>query len=239
MSGHSKWHSIKHQKAANDAKRGKTFTKLANAISVAAKNGGGDPDMNIRLRMAMDAARSANMPKDNIERAIKRGTGELAGSELAEFTIEGFGPGGFGIIAEVITDNRNRTLSDVRTIIEKAGGTVAGQGAVAHGFTQKGVLRGTLPTLSEEQEEQIIESGADDYALDEDQLTIYTERSALKSVQTALEQAGFTFESAQLEFVPTTTVDLDDTAQDRALSLLSSLDDNDDVSAVYSNVTGL
>lgn len=238
MSGHSKWHSIKHQKAANDAKRGKTFTKLANTISVAAKNGGGDPDMNIRLRMAMDAARAANMPKDNIERAVKRGTGELADKELHEFTIEAFGPGGVGIIVEVITDNRNRTLSDVRTIIEKAGGTVAGQGAVSHGFTQKGVLRGTVTTLTEEQEEKIIESGAEDYSVDDDQLTVYTERAKLKAVQDSL-TPDFTFESAQLEFVPTTTVAIDAAAEERVLTLLTTLDDNDDVSAVYSNAAGL
>jgi len=239
MSGHSKWHSIKHQKAANDAKRGKTFTKLANLISAAAKNGGGDPDMNIRLRMAMDTARAANMPKDNIERAVKRGTGELADKELHEFTIEGFGPGGVGIIAEVITDNRNRTLSDVRTIIEKAGGTVAGQGAVSHGFSQKGVLRGTTAALTDEQEESVIGSGADDYQVDDDQLTIYTERAQLKAVQDTLEGAGFTFESAQLEYVPSTTVELDAPTEERVLTLLSTLDDNDDVSAVYSNAAGL
>lgn len=239
MSGHSKWHSIKHQKAANDAKRGKTFTKLANTITVSAKNGGGDPDMNIRLRMAMDAARAANMPKDNIERAVKRGTGELEGKELQEFTIEGFGPGGVGIIVEVITDNRNRTLSDVRTIIEKGGGTVAGQGAVSHGFSQKGVLRGTLSELTDEQEEQLIESGAEDYSVGDNQLTVYTERTQLKTVQTALEAAGFQFESVQLEFVPTTTVAIDANTEERILTLLTTLDDNDDVSAVYSNAAGL
>lgn len=239
MSGHSKWNSIKHQKAANDAKRGKTFTKLANLISAAAKNGGGDPDMNIRLRMAMDTARSANMPKDNIERAIKRGTGELAGSELHEFTIEAFGPGGVGIISEVITDNRNRTLSDVRTIIEKAGGTVAGQGAVSHGFSQKGVLRGTVTKLTDEQEEQIIESGADDYSVDDDQLVIYTERAQLKKAQNALEQAGFTFESSQLEYVAHTTVEVDPEVEERVLALLMKLDDNDDISAVYTNAANL
>lgn len=239
MSGHSKWHSIKHQKAANDAKRGKTFTKLANIISAAAKNGGGDPNMNIRLRMAIDTARAANVPKDNIERAIKRGTGELAGSEIHEFTIEAFGPGGAGIIVEVITDNRNRTLSDVRLIIDRAGGTIAGQGAVSHGFTQKGVLRAEISTLTPEQEEQIIESGAEDYDQSDDQLTIYTERAKLKAAQDALATSGLEFTSAQLEFVPNTEIEVNPDAEEKLLNLLSTLDDNDDVAAVYSNAAGL
>lgn len=235
MSGHSKWHSIRHQKAANDAKRGAAFTRLANNISAAAKQGGGDLEMNFRLRLAVETARGANMPKDNIDRAIKRGTGELAGQTIEEFTIEAFGPGGAGLIIEAITDNRNRALSDIRLILSKNGGTPAGQGAVSHMFEQRGVLRASLNTLSNETEEVIIDSGALDYSLDDGELTVETDRAELKKVKDALEAAGVSFSTAELAYIPTTTVDVPEAKHDSLLNLLERLDDNDDVASVATN----
>lgn len=237
MSGHSKWHSIKHQKAATDAKRGATFTRLANNVSAAAKQGGGDVEMNFRLRLAVETARAANMPKENIERAIKRGTGELAGQTIEEFTVEAFVPGGAGLLIEVITDNRNRALSDIRLILSKGGGTPAGQGAVSHMFEQRGVLRAPTGELTEALEEQIIESGALDYSHDDGILTIETDRTDLKKVKDALEAAGIRFETAELTFVPTTTIEPPDDKQESLLNLLRRLEENDDVANVATNAT--
>lgn len=239
MSGHSKWHSIKHQKAITDAKRGQSFTRHANAISAAAKQSGGDPNNNVRLRLAMEAACAANMPKDNIERAIKRGTGELAGTTIEEFIIEAFGPGGIGIMIEVITDNRNRALSDIRMILSKNSGQVAGQGAVAHLFQQKGVLRYTTSKLTDEIESAIIDSGASDYQFEDESLTVETERADLKKVKDALEAVGLTVESAQLEYVATTNLEVGADDQDRLLSLLDKLDSNDDVANIATNAANL
>lgn len=238
MSGHSKWHSIRHQKAANDAKRGQAFTRLANAISAAAKQGGGDPDGNVRLRMAIEAARAANMPKDNVERAIKRGTGELAGQIIEEFTIEAFGPGGAGLLINVITDNRNRALSDVRHILSRQGGSPAGQGAVGHMFEQRGVIRYSLTSLTEEMEEAVIDSGATNYAHEGSLLTVETDRTQLRTVRETLEQAGLSNGTAQLEQVATTTIELNESDQAKLLALLEKLDENDDVSAISTNVDG-
>lgn len=235
MSGHSKWHSIRHQKAANDAKRGAAFTRLANNISAAAKQGGGDIEMNFRLRLAVETARGANMPKDNIDRAIKRGTGELAGQTIEEFTVEAFAPGGAGLLINVITDNRNRALSDVRLILNKNGGTPAGQGAVSHMFEQRGLLRAPVTELTDELEETIIDSGALDYSLDEGELTVETDRADLKKVKDALEAAGLKFDTAELAYIPTTTVDVPAAKHDSLLNVLERLDDNDDVASVATN----
>jgi YebC/PmpR family DNA-binding regulatory protein len=234
MSGHSKWHSIKHQKAATDAKRGQAFTRLTNNISAAAKQGGGDIEMNFRLRLAVETARAANMPKDNIERAIKRGTGELAGVTIEEFTMEAFAPGGAGLLISIITDNRNRALSDIRLILSKGGGTVAGQGAVSHMFEQRGVLRASTD-LTDQLEEQIIDSGALDYSADDGILTIETDRTDLKKVKDALEEDGLKFETADLEFVPTTTAAIPDGKRDSLIGLMERLEDNDDVASVATN----
>lgn len=239
MSGHSKWHSIKHKKAATDAKRGQIFTKLAKAIAVTAKNGGGNPNDNIQLRMAVETARAANMPKENIERAIKRGTGELAGAILSEFTLEAIGPGNIGLMIEVITDNRNRALADLRHIVDRAGGRVTEQGAVRHGFTQKGVLRTSLDQLSEEQEEAIMESNAADYDFTDGQLTVQTERNNLKTVRDWLTAKELNFETAQLEYVATNPLPIDPETENKILALLEALDDNEDVANVYTNAAGL
>lgn len=239
MSGHSKWHSIKHKKAATDAKRGQSFTKLANIISAAARAGGGDPNANLRLKIAIESARKENLPKENIERAIKRGTGELGGAIIEEFTIEAFGPGNIGLMIEVITDNRNRTLADVRTIISKAGGRVADNGSVAHLFEQKGVIRASVEELTEEQEEAIIDSGAQDYGITDGTLTVTTSRQDLNAVKNAIEAAGLTTDSAQLEFVAHTTLTIDEDTEQKLLGLLDTLDSNDDVANVSTNAEGI
>lgn len=239
MSGHSKWHSIKHKKAATDAKRGQSFTKLANIISAAARAGGGDPNANLRLKIAIESARKENLPKENIERAIKRGTGELGGAIIEEFTIEAFGPGNIGLMIEVITDNRNRTLADVRTIISKAGGRVADNGSVAHLFEQKGVIRASVEELTEEQEEAIIDSGAQDYGITDGTLTVTTSRQDLNAVKNAIEAVGLTTDSAQLEFVAHTTLTIDEDTEQKLLGLLDTLDSNDDVANVSTNAEGI
>jgi len=235
MSGHSKWSSIKHQKAITDARRGQAFTRLTNNITAAAKQGGGDIEMNFRLRLAVDTARAANMPKENIDRAIKRGTGELAGSTIEEFTMEAFAPGGAGLLISIITDNRNRALSDIRLILSKGGGTTAGQGAVGHMFEQRGVLRSEIPSLTNTIEEQLIDSGALDYSFDDGTLTVETDRASLKSVKDALEAVGLKFSSADLEFVPATTVEVPANKVESLENLLTKLDDNDDVAHVATN----
>lgn len=239
MSGHSKWSSIKHKKAATDAKRGKTFTKLAKAISIAAREGGGDPNANIRLRLAVDTAKKANMPNDNIDRAIKRGTGEIGGDQIEQLTLEAFGPGGIGLIVEAITDNKNRTLSDVRTILSKNGGTSADLGAVSHGFAQKGVIRAELDELTETQEEAVIESGAQDYDFTDNTLTITTERADLKKVEEVMKSSGIDISEGGLEFVPKSTIPIESETEEKLLALLSALDDNDDVVNVKTNAQGI
>ncbi len=235
MSGHSKWHSIKHQKAATDAKRGQAFTRLTNNISAAAKQGGGDIEMNFRLRLAVETARAANMPKENIERAIKRGTGELAGQTIEEFTMEAFAPGGAGLLISIITDNRNRALSDIRLILSKNGGTVAGQGSVSHMFEQRGLLRASVDEMTDELEEQIIDSGAIDYSHEDGELSLETDRTDLKKVKDSLESFGLTFETAELGFVPTTTAEVPDAKKESLINLIERLEDNDDVSSVATN----
>jgi len=239
MSGHSKWHSIKHKKGANDAKRGQTFTKLANNIAAAARSGGADPDANIRLRMAIDTAKKSNLPKENIERAIKRGTGELAGSIIEEFIMEGFGPGGTGLIIEVITDNKNRSLAEIRNIMSKKGGTVADKGAVAHLFEQKGIIRGPFTEMTEQMEEIIINSGAEDYSLAENILTVETARADLKSVKDILDSHNFEIEEAGLEYVAKAEIEIDEPTEEKLLALLEALDDNDDVANVSTNAKNI
>ncbi|MDO8472085.1 MAG: YebC/PmpR family DNA-binding transcriptional regulator [bacterium] len=239
MSGHSKWHSIKHKKAATDAKRGQSFTKLANIISAAARTGGGDPNANLRLKIAIESARKDNLPKENIERAIKRGTGELGGAIIEEFTIEAFASGNIGLLIEVITDNRNRTLAEVRNIISKAGGRVADNGSVAHLFEQKGVIRAALDTLTAEQEEAVIDSGALDYDLTDGTLTITATRNDLNVVKTAVEAVNINPETAQLEFVASVPLPIEAEIETKLLNLLETLDNNDDVANVSTNAEGI
>ncbi len=237
MSGHSKWASIKHQKAANDAKRGNDFTKLGNAVTVAAKQGGGDPTMNPTLRMAIEKARASNMPKDNIDRAVKRGTGELGGAAVEQLLYEGFGPGNVAILVEALSDNRNRTNADVRLIFTKNGGRMAEGGGVAYQFTQKGVIRMEVPQPKVENfEEVVIEGGADDYLLGDGFGVVFVEGSNLHVVKDEIESKGFVASSATIEFVANTPIEIDDTDLEKVAKLLDLLEDNDDVTNVYTNL---
>ncbi|MCC2631335.1 MAG: hypothetical protein K0S20_34 [Patescibacteria group bacterium] len=237
MSGHSKWAGIKHKKAIIDAKRGSSFTRLANAVTVAAKQGGGDPVMNASLRVAIDKARAANMPKDNIERAIKRGTGELGGAAVEEVLYEGFGPGSVAILVEALTDNRNRTNADVRQIFNKNGGRMPEGGGIAYQFTQKGVIRAEIP---EEKlaafEEAVIESGADDYLINEGFAVVYTDSASLHQVKDSIEAAGFPTTSVKIERVPNMPIEVNDEEMEKVSRLLDAFDENDDVTNVYTNL---
>ena len=237
MSGHSKWAGIKHQKAANDAKRGNAFTKLANTITVSAKQGGGDPTMNASLRLAIEKARAANMPKDNIERAVKRGTGELGGAAVEELLYEGYGPANTAILVEALTDNRNRTGADVRTAFTKFGGRLAESGSVAYQFSQKGVLRLEVsPAKIDAFEEAVIESGADDYAVSEGFAVVFTGNHTLHQVRDSLERAGFAVSSVKIEWVPNIPLTISDEDMEKLIKLLDTLEENDDVTNVFTNL---
>lgn len=237
MSGHSKWSTIKHAKAITDARRGKLFTKLAKEVIIAAREGGGDPGGNFRLRMAVQRAKDNNMPNDNIDRAIKRGTGESDdGMQMVETVYEGYGPGGVAIILETLTDNRNRTVSDVRSTLTKAGGNLAESGAVAWQFQQKGVI---MIEAEEDQAEELallaIDEGADDFETFDSTLQIYSTPNTLESIRAALEQNAARINTSEVSMVPSHTVALDDRAAIRTLKLLDQLEDLDDVQKVYSN----
>lgn len=235
MSGHSKWHSIKHQKAAADAKRGAAFTKLANAISLAAKQGGGDPETNFSLRLAIQKAKASNMPAANIERSIKRGTGQLGGDQIEEITYEGYGPGGVAVIIQTATDNRNRTGPEVRTILSKSGGRMADAGSVVYQFDHKGVLR-LKPQDMEAAALDAIEAGAEDVDEDSGELTVYTAPKQLNAVQTALTAAGYKTEGAELAYIPKNTLIVNDEKTAKQLmKLMDALDDMDDVTATHAN----
>jgi YebC/PmpR family DNA-binding regulatory protein len=235
MSGHSKWHSIKHQKAAADAKRGAAFTKLANAIALAAKQGGGDPETNFSLRLAIQKAKTANMPAANIDRSIKRGTGQLGGDQIEEVLYEGYGPGGVALIIETATDNRNRTGPEVRTALSKSGGRMADIGSVAFQFDRKGVIRLKTDDL-ETATLDAIEAGADDVENADGQLVIYTVANQLKNVQAKLEEMGYAVAESELAYIPKNTMMINDekTAQ-QLLKLMDVLDDMDDVTATHAN----
>lgn len=236
MSGHSKWSSIKHKKGALDAKRGQLFTKLAREVTMAARQGGGDPEMNARLRLAVLKAKEANMPGDNIQRAITRGAGGGEADNLEEITYEGYGPGGTAVIVEAVTDNRNRTVAEIRNAFSRGGGNLAENGAVAWQFEQRGVL--TVPAKGhgiEDIELAAIDAGAVDTSSDTESVEVYTEPTDLNEVRTTLEAAGFTVESAEISPQPKTLIDLDEKAALAALKLLERLDDLDDVQRVFSN----
>jgi len=235
MSGHSKWHSIKHQKAAADAKRGAAFTKLANAIALAAKKGGGDPETNFSLRLAIQKAKAANMPSSNIDRSIKRGTGQLGGAQIEEITYEGYGPGGVALIIETATDNRNRTGPEVRTALSKSGGRMADAGSVAYQFDYKGVLR-LKPSDIEAATLDAIEAGADDVEEGDGELTIYTDPKQLNAVQTKLVAQGYKSESAELAYIPKNTMVItDEKTAKQVVKLMDALDEMDDVTATHTN----
>lgn len=235
MSGHSKWSSIKHKKASTDARRSKSFTQVANLIAVAARQGGADPEMNFKLRLAITKAKAVNMPAANIERSIKRGAGELGGGQIEEVIYEAMLPGGSAVIIECATDNRNRTGPEVRTAVTKSGGRLADVGSVMYQFDQKGVI--TLQTNDLETATlDAIEVGADDVHEEDGELTIYTKKNDLNAVQLALSQAGYEIKSAALEFVPSTTIMVSDEEQgNKIMKIMDALDDLDDVTATHAN----
>jgi YebC/PmpR family DNA-binding regulatory protein len=236
MAGHSKWAGIKHKKAIVDSRRGKLFTKLARAITVAAAEGGGDPDMNARLGLAVQKAKDASMPKDNIERAIAKGTGEGAEAEaLEDVTYEGYGPGGVALLVEAVTDNRNRTAADVRHILSKNGGNLGEPGSVAYLFDKKGLVVVDGERYSEDDLMTAIDAGAEDIGLDEDLFEILCEPADLTAVRAALGEAGVEIQSADVSQLPKVRVPLDEETAIKVMRLIDALEDQDDVDTVHAN----
>ena len=236
MSGHSKWSTIKRKKGALDAKRGKIFTKLIKEITIAARLGGGDPDGNPRLRTAIQTAKGANMPQDNITRAIAKGTGELEGVNYEECAYEGYGPNGVAIFISVLTDNRNRSGAEIRHILTKNNGTMAEPNAVAWNFEKKGLFLVLQESVDEETlMELALEAGAEDFESTDDLFEIHTSPDAFETVREALEQNGIPTESAELAMLPKSTVKLEGKEAEQMLRLMEALEDNDDVQNVYAN----
>jgi len=233
MSGHSKWSKIHRQKGAADNKRGALFTKLGNAITIAAKTGGGDPDSNFKLRLAIDQAKTGSMPKDNIERAIKRGTGELAGGIIEAITYEGFGPEGTAFMIEALTDNRNRTSSAMKHILTKYGGSLGGPNSVAWIFSQKGIIR--IKDINDELELKLIDAGAADIVKEEDGVTVYTAPNDLKKIKEFLEQKNIGVEYAEVEQIAKEKKVVPEDKKDKIQKLFDELDNNEDVNNYYSN----
>jgi len=236
MSGHSKWHTIKHKKGAIDAKRGKIFCKIIKEITVAARMGGGDPETNPRLRTALIKARGANMPKDNIQKAIKKGIGETDGSVFHELTYEGYGIGGVGILIEALTDNKNRTSADVKSILNKSGGSLAASGAVAYQFSRKGII--TYDSEGADFDaifEAALEAGAEDVTND-GVIEVVTDPSDFETVLNALEGLGYNQLEAEISMISENKVTLDKEKTEKILSLIEKLEDHDDVQSVYSNL---
>jgi YebC/PmpR family DNA-binding regulatory protein len=237
MSGHSKWSTIKHKKAATDARRGKLFTRLAREITIAAREGGGNAEINFSLRLAVDKARAANMPKDNIERAIKRGTGELKGEDLAEVMYEGYAPNGVALLVQVLTDNKNRAVAEVRRILTRQGGTLADAGAVAWQFERKGYIA-IMPDGVDEDAifEAAVEAGAEDVVFGDDMIEVYAELENFQAVRQALKEAGFHFETAELSMIPKTTMQLAEKETLQVMGIIDALEELDDVQQIYSNL---
>jgi YebC/PmpR family DNA-binding regulatory protein len=236
MSGHSHWATIKHKKGAIDAKRGKLWSKLSRAIIIAARHGGGDPTMNLKLRYAIDKARAVSMPKDNIERAIKRGTGETEGVVFEEIQYEGYGPGGVAVLVDILTDNRNRTNGEVRKIFERGGGKMGGAGTVAYLFERKGVFTVDARATDEDTLMGIaLDAGADDMKVTGGKYEITCDPHSFSQVQEALKAKGVALESAEVNQVPKVPVDISVEDGLKVLRLMDALDDHDDVQAVYAN----
>ena len=237
MSGHSKWSTIKRKKGAADAKKGKIFTRLAKEIALAAKLGGGDPEGNARLRQAILAAKAENMPKDNIERAVKKGSGGLDGGvQYEEITYEGYGPGGVAVIVEVMTDNRKRTVADIRHIFSKYGGNLAENGAVAWIFSKKGSILIEKKSISEDKlMELALNAGAEDVREEENEFEIITEPASFEAVRKAIDAAGVKCLEARMGMIPSSTVRLDESKASSMLKLMERMEDNDDVQNVYAN----
>ena len=236
MSGHSKWANIKHRKGAQDAKRGKIFTKIIKEITIAARLGGGDLDANPRLRKAVSNGKSNNLPIDNITRAIKKGTGELEGVSYEEVTYEGYGPGGVAIMMDIITDNKNRTVAEVRHLLSKYGGNLGETGSVTWVFDKKGQI--ILDSNSGDEDvvfEAALEAGADDFEAEDGFYTVTTDPTSLMDVRETLEKAGYDIRSAEIEMVPKTLQKLEGKEAQSTLKLMDVLEDNDDITKLYSN----
>lgn len=237
MSGHSKWHSIKHKKGAADAKRGKIFTRLIREITVAARDGGGDPDMNPRLRKAVSDAKAANMPNDNIDRAIKRGTGELEGVSYDEITYEAYGPGGVAILIEAMTDNRNRTVAELRHLLSKHNGNLGESGSVSWMFDRKGyIVVGKAGRSEEELFDLAIDAGAEDLKEDDGNFEIITDQDSFEAVREEITGAGIVPEVAEISMIPQNYVKLEGPEAQQMLRLFDAIDDHDDVQNVFSNL---
>jgi YebC/PmpR family DNA-binding regulatory protein len=237
MSGHSKWANIKHQKGAADARRGQVFTKVTREIIIAVREGGSNPEANFRLRLAIQKARDNDMPMDNIERAIKKGSGETEGTSLVEMILEGYGPGGTAIMVEALSDNRNRTLQDIRNIFSRHGGSLGESGCVAWLFDSRGLI--TVKTNGLDADElalQAIDAGAEDVKVEKEYVEIYTKPDELEMVREALEQKNIAIASAELSKVPKTMVELEEKAALQALKLLDKLEELDEIQRVSSNV---
>jgi YebC/PmpR family DNA-binding regulatory protein len=236
MSGHSKWSTIKHKKGAADKKRGKIFTKLIKEITVAARMGGGDIEANPRLRQAVAAAKAQNMPKENFERAIKKGTGELEGVSYEEIIYEGYGPGGVAVMVECLTDNRNRTIADVRYMFSKAGGNVGTDGCVAWMFDKKGLIAVAKDAVDEDTLMEIaLDAGAEDIRDEGDVFEVITDPGDFETVQAAVEQAGITYEMAEITRLPQTVTAVSGKEAEQMIRFMEALDDCDDVQKFYTN----
>jgi YebC/PmpR family DNA-binding regulatory protein len=237
MSGHSKWSTIKRKKGAADAKRGAMFTKLGRELTIAAREGGGDPDSNFRLRLVMEKCRQANMPKDNIDRAIKRGTGELKGTALEEVLYEGYGPKGTALLVEVLTDSRNRAVADVRRVFTRQGGSLGESGCVSWLFDRKGYIS-IEPGDGDPEELALlaIDLGAEDVKVDSDLLEIFTAVEDFQQIREALQNDGFDLSTAEISWIPKSTVQLDEKETFRTMHLIDALEELDDIQQVYSNL---
>ena len=236
MSGHSKWSQIKRQKGVADVRRGAVFTKLGREIVVAAKQGGGDPTANFRLRLAVQRAREANMPADTIDRAIKRAAGGGEGAELEEIAYEGYGPGGIAIMVEAMTDNRNRTVASIRSTFDRGGGNLGETGSVAWQFVGRGVIRvDARGKDSDDIELAAIDAGAEDVQSEDSEVIVYTNRGSVEAVRRGLTDAGYEVTASDLHLVPENTVELDEAKSIQALKLLDKLEADDDVQNVYTN----
>jgi YebC/PmpR family DNA-binding regulatory protein len=237
LSGHSKWSTIKRKKAATDAKRGQIFTKLGKELAIAAREGGPDPEVNFKLRLVMDKAKAANMPKDNIERAIRRGAGLEKGDVLEEITYEGYGPHGVALMILVVTDNRNRAVADIRRWFNKLGGSLGESGCVAWQFEPKGYFTATPDDRDPDEVFDIaVDSGADDVTFAEDLVEIFSEPTDFQMVKDSLEEHGLDLESAEITMMPKTTIELDQKQSFQNMNLISMLEELEDVQQVYSNL---
>ncbi|WP_173916024.1 YebC/PmpR family DNA-binding transcriptional regulator [Halobacillus sp. Marseille-Q1614] len=239
MAGHSKWNNIKRRKGAQDAKKGKIFMKNARAIFMAAREGGGDPEMNSNLRLAVDKAKADNMPNDNIDRAIKKATGDLDGVNYEEITYEGYGPGGVAVMVKVLTDNKNRTAAEVRHAFNKNDGNLGENGCVSFMFNRKGYLVIDRQETDADEEElllEVIEAGGEELETSEDQFEIYTSPEDFVDVKTALEENGYKFQTEEVTMIPATYTPLAEAGVEKMLKLIDTLEDNDDVQEVYHNL---